>query len=132
MSQEATKVLKVQLEASQEVFQSLDGQSRICNWLYNHLLEKANKIKLTFIQTQDTALAKTLYTERGLRDLLPSLKKEFPFLKSVHSSPLKNAALRLSQTIQAHQKSKKGKRRGKQSRLATISLLASKLVFFVI
>ena len=39
------------------------------------------------------------------------MKEENPFLKVVHSSPLKNTALRLSQAIQAHQKSKKGKRR---------------------
>jgi putative transposase len=114
MSQETIKVLKLQVDTSQEVFRSLDGQSRICNWLYNHLLERANKLRLSFIQTQDEGLARTLYTERGLRDLLPSLKEEFPFLKSVHSSPLKNAALRLSQAIQAHQKSKKGKRKGKK------------------
>ena len=114
MSQEATKVIKLQLEASEEIFRSLDGQSKICNWLYNHLLEKANALSQEFIQTGNTELAKTLYTERGLRNLLPSLKEEFPFLKSVHSSPLKNAALRLSQAIQARQQSKKGKRRGKE------------------
>jgi len=114
MPQEAIKVIKVQLEASEEVFRSLDGQSKICNWLYNHLLEKANELKQQFIQTQDDEVAKILYTERGLRNLLPSLKNEFPFLKSVHSSPLKNASLRLSQAIQARQKSRKGKRRGKE------------------
>lgn len=114
MPQEATKVIKLQLTAQEEIFRSLDGQSRICNWLYNHLLEKANAFRQEFIQTGNTELVKTLYTERGLRDLLPSLKKELPFLKSVHSSPLKNSALRLSQAIQARQQSKKGKRRGKE------------------
>ena len=114
MQNEATKVIKLQLEAPKEVFRSIDGQSKICNWLYNHLLEKANKLKQEFIQTGNAELAKTLYTERGLRNLLPSLKEEYPFLKAVHSSPLKNAALRLSQTIQARQKSKKGKRVGKE------------------
>lgn len=112
--QEATKVIKLQIEASDEVFRALDGQSRICNWLYNHLLEKANTLRQEFIQTGNTELVKTLYTERGLRNLLPSLKEGLPFLKSVHSSPLKNTALRLSQAIQARQKSKKGKRRGKE------------------
>src|SRR5438105_4724626 len=101
MPQEATKVIKIQLEAPDDVFRSLDGQSKICNWLYNRLLEKANALRVEFIQTQNTELVKTLYTERGLRNLLPSLKEENPFLKSVHSSPLKNAALRLSQAIQA-------------------------------
>jgi putative transposase len=114
MQQEATKVIKLQLNAPKEIFRSTDGQSRICNWLYNHLLDKANRLRQEFIQTGKAELAKTLYTERGLRNLLPSLKKEFPFLKSVHSSPLKNTALRLSQAIQARQQSKKGKRRGKE------------------
>src|SRR4051794_38448395 len=114
MPQQATKVIKLQLEASEEVFRSLDGQSKICNWLYNCLLEKGNSLRQEFIQTRNVEIAKTLYTERGLRNLLPSLKQEHPFLKSVHSSPLKNAALRLSQAIQARQQSKKGKRRGKE------------------
>lgn len=114
MSQEATKVIKLQLEAPEENFRSMDGQSKICNWLYNCLLEKANALRQEFTQSGNTELARTLYTERGLRNLLPSFKEEFPFLKSVHSSPLKNAALRLSQSIQARQKSKKGKRKGKE------------------
>ncbi len=114
MSQEATKVIKLQLEAPEEIFRSIDGQSKICNWLYNRLLEKANALRQEFIQTGNSELAKTLYTERGLRNLLPSLKEEHSFLKSVHSSPLKNAALRLSQAIQARQQSRKGKRRGNE------------------
>lgn len=42
-------------------------------------------------------------------------KKEYPFLKSVHSSPLKNTALRISESIQAYQESRKGRRMGRQS-----------------
>jgi putative transposase len=114
MPLEATKVIKLQLDASEEFFRSLDGQSKICNWLYNRLLETANALRQEFIQSGNVELVKTLYTERGLRNLLPSFKEEHPFLKSVHSSPLKNAALRLSQAIQAHQQSKKGKRRGNE------------------
>jgi putative transposase len=106
------KSIKLPLEGTIQSFLSLDGQSKICNWLYNHLLEKANILKTSFIQSGDSKLAKTIYTERGLRDLIPSLKEENPFLRSVHSSPLKNAALRLSSSIQAHQKAKKGKRKG--------------------
>jgi len=109
---QATKAIKLTLEGDVQSFLSLDGQSRICNWLYNHLLETANDLKTTFIQSGDLTLAKTIYTERGLRDLIPSLKEEKPFLRSVHSSPLKNTALRLSNSIQAHQKAKKGKRKG--------------------
>ena len=107
-----SKVVRLLLEGPIEDFLSLDGQSRICNWLYNNLLEKANMLKSEFIETKNSDVAKTLYTERGLRNLLPAMKQELPFLKSVHSSPLKNTALRLSASIQAHQKSKKGKRKG--------------------
>src|SRR4029077_7413195 len=103
-NEELNKIIKLQMTADVEVFRSLDGQSRICNWLYNHLVEKANSLKQQFIQSGDQECARTLYTERGLRNLIPSLKEEHPFLKSVHSSPLKNTALRLSQSIQAHQK----------------------------
>lgn len=112
MAQEATKVIKLQITGDPANFRSLDGQSKICNWLYNHLLEKANNLKEQFKETGNVDIAKTLYTERGLRDQLPLLKKDAPFLQSVHSSPLKNAALRLSQAIQTHQKSRKGKRTG--------------------
>lgn len=106
---------KIALKLSKEEEMVLDGQSKILNWLYNHLLETANTLKTQYLQTQDPSLPKILYTKRGLRDLLPSLKEEFPFLKSVYSSPLKNAALRLSESIQAYQKSRQGKRNGKKT-----------------
>ena len=106
-------VVKLGLELDIEATSTLDGQSRICNWLYNHLLDKGQQLKQEFIQSGNPEAAKTLYTERGLRNLLPTIKAEHPFLKVVHSSPLKNTALRLSDAITAHQKSKKGKRKGK-------------------
>jgi putative transposase len=106
-------VLRLSLEVLPEDARELDGQSRICNWLYNHLLEKGQQLKQEFISGNPDA-SKTLYTERGLRNLLPKIKEGHPFLKVVHSSPLKNTALRLSEAIQVHQKSKKGKRRGKK------------------
>src|ERR1700733_10487512 len=107
-------VLKLRIEADPQTLSELDGQSRICNWLYNHLLEKSLELKREFIQSSDPETAKILYTKRGLRNELPKLKEEHPFLKVVHSSPLKNTALRLSEAIRVHQKSKKGKRKGKQ------------------
>jgi len=107
-------VLKLKVDADPQTISELDGQSRICNWLYNHLLEKSLEMKREFIQSGNPEASKTLYTKRGLRNTLPQLKKDHPFLKVVHSSPLKNTALRLSDSIQAHQKSKKGKRSGKQ------------------
>lgn len=109
---QAIKTIKLEMLADALTFRSLDGQSKICNWLYNHLLEKAQTLKTHFIQTGNQEAAKIVYTKRGLRNQLPLLKKELPFLKSVHSSPLKNVALRLSQAIGEHQKSKKGKRAG--------------------
>ena len=107
-------VLKLKLEGVNSALAELDGQSRICNWLYNHLLQKCHELKSEFIHSGSPEASKTLYTKRGLRNALPKLKQDHPFLKVVHSSPLKNTALRLSDAIQTHQKSKKGKRKGKQ------------------
>lgn len=105
--------LKLSLEPNEETAFTLDGQSRICNWLYNDLLERSVVLRKDFVTTGSPDSAISLYTKRGLRNLVPTLKKEHPFLKVVHSSPLKNVALRLSSSIQAHQKSKKGKRKGR-------------------
>jgi putative transposase len=105
----ATKSLKFELDGETKDFRSADGQSRICNWLYNCLGDIAKQKKADFVATGNSQVAKTVYSKRGLRNLLPALKKEHPFLKAVHSSPLKNTALRLSSAIQAHQKGKKRK-----------------------
>jgi len=70
-------------------------------------------LRTEFVNNQNAEVGKRLYTKRGLRNELPLLKKEFSFLKSVHSSPLKNAALRLSEAIGAYQNSRKGRRSGK-------------------
>ena len=110
---EVTKAIKLEMEGEESAFYSLDGQSKICNWSYNHLLEYANSKKKQAIETNNFEQAKVIYTERGLRNLIPTLKEEFAFLKSVYSSPLKNTALRLSSAIQDHQKGKKGKRKNK-------------------
>ena len=107
-----SSVLKLKIEAEAQAAKILDGQSRICNWLYNNLVQRAIDLRQQFCKTQNSETAKTLYTKRGLRNLLPQMKAEHPFLKVVHSSPLKNTALRLSQAIQAHQKSRKGERSG--------------------
>lgn len=112
---ELTSIVKIRLQLTDKDQEVLDGQSKICNWLYNQLLAKANTMRQSFLETQDPEIAKILYTERGLRNLIPEMKKEKPFLKVVHSSPLKNAALRTSASIQAYQKSRKGKRRGNKT-----------------
>lgn len=107
-------VLKLRVEADLSTLKELDGQSRICNWLYNQLLAKSLELKREFIHSGSSEASKTLYTKRGLRNALPMLKEDHPFLKVVHSSPLKNTALRLSEAIRVHQKSKKGQRKGKK------------------
>jgi putative transposase len=84
--------LKMRLEVDQQTTAILDGQSRIANWLYNHLLEEANALRQRFRQTQDPAVARVLYSQRGLRNRIPELKQEHPFLRTVHSSVLKNVA----------------------------------------
>lgn len=103
--------LKIALEVDEETERILDGQSKILNWLYNHLLEKANKMRTCYIEKPSEEVARILYTERGLRDLVPEIKLEFAFLKGVYSSPLKNAALRLSLAIKSYQDGKKGRRK---------------------
>jgi putative transposase len=112
---EQTAVVKIPLLVSREAEEILDGHSRICNWLYNYLLEHANQLREQFRETQDPEISKTLYTERGLRDLIPALKKKKPFLRAVYSSLLKNAALRVSSAIQAYQQTRKGRRKGKNT-----------------
>ena len=107
------KTIKIELVVSEHSEHMLDGQSGICNWLYNQLLDHALVSKHRFSETGDFESIKIVYTKRGLRDCIPSLKEIHPFLRSVHSSPLKNVGLRLSSSIQAHQKSKKGQRKGK-------------------
>jgi putative transposase len=112
---EQTTVVKIPLSVPLEAEEILDGQSRVCNWLYNKLLDQANTLRQEYCQTQNPETSKILYTERGLRNQIPLLKNENHFLKVVHSSPLKNTALRLSSAIQTYQKSRKGKRKGKET-----------------
>jgi putative transposase len=102
--------VKIALEVTEGQAALLDSQSKMTNWLYNHLLEIANGLQQQYRQSQDKQVGKTLYTERGLRDLLPSLKVQYPFLKAVYSSVLKNAALRLSKAIRDYQDGKLGRR----------------------
>ncbi|OON90596.1 MAG: hypothetical protein ATN32_03570 [Candidatus Epulonipiscium fishelsonii] len=67
----------------------LDNQSKICNWLYNHLLEICIKDYLH----NDNSLK--LLDGRNLRNYATNLKKEYPFLKTVYSAPLKECAYRI-------------------------------------
>src|SRR5437667_143740 len=98
--------VKIPLMVTEQQAAILEGQSKIANWLYNKLLERANDLRKQYRETQDKEVGKTLYTERGLRDLVPALKVQHPFLKVVYSSVLKNAALRLSKAIRDYQDGK--------------------------
>jgi len=108
--------LKIKLEVDSRTAAVLDSQSKICNWLYNHLLERAHELRARFVVSdgQDSEAALAVYSRRGLRNLIPGLKRERPFLKAVYSSPLKNAALRLSRAIHEYQKSRRGERKGQE------------------
>jgi putative transposase len=106
------QAVKIKLSLSAEDQRSLDGQSKILNWADNQLLSRA-KAKLESLNdssSDKTQTLKLIYSKRGLRDLIPMMKEEHPFLKTVHSSPLKNAALRLSEAIAASS-AKRNKRR---------------------
>lgn len=85
---------KIEVCFSKEDVLILDGQSCICNWLYNHLLE------MTIEDYKNNNNELKLLSDRNLRDQVPVLKHEYIFLNSVHSSPLKNAALRLKETYE--------------------------------
>jgi putative transposase len=102
--------VKIALHVNEEQKAILDGQSKIANWLYNQLLERANDLRQQYRQTQDQEVGRILYTQRGLRNLIPELKMRHPFLKAVYSSVLKNAALRLSKAIRDYQDGKHGRR----------------------
>jgi putative transposase len=67
----------------------LDGQSKICNWLYNQLLDLCIK------DYKENNNSNKYLSGRNLRDQVPKFKTNKPFLETVHSSPLKNAAIRL-------------------------------------
>ncbi len=58
---EMTAVLKLTLEVDVATAITLDGQSRICNWLYNKLLTTAHKFREEYKQTQDPLFASVVY-----------------------------------------------------------------------
>src|SRR5262245_29123801 len=108
--------VKIPLLVGEREAAVLDSQSRIANWLYNQLLERDNRLRQQYREPEDhqrrDQIGLTLYTERGLRNLIPQLKAQHPFVKAVYSSVLKNAALRLSKAIRDYQASRHGRRKG--------------------
>lgn len=107
---QSVRNLKMRLEVDKHTAAVLDGQSRIANWLYNHLLEEANELRRRYRETQDPEVAKVLYSKYGLRNRIPALKQKYPFLRTVYSSVLKNTALQLTRAIQDYQKGRRGER----------------------
>jgi putative transposase len=71
----------------------LDGQSKICNWLYNQLLD------LSIKDYKENNNDNKYLTGRNLRDQVPKFKVDSTFLETVHSSPLKNSAIRLKESF---------------------------------
>ena len=81
------KKVEILFEKEDELI--LDGQSKICNWLYNKLLDIFKKDYELY------GKASTITYGNNIRDMVPALKYDFPFLCSVHSSPTKNVGRRL-------------------------------------
>jgi hypothetical protein len=50
------------------VVRIIEGQMKICKWLYNQLVQKANELRDRYVQAQDAEAGKTLYGTRGLRN----------------------------------------------------------------
>lgn len=80
---------KIRLIVTEEQSRILDGQSKICNWLYNNLLQQVND------DYENNNSERKLLTGRNLRDQVPTMKDKYPFIKSVYSVPVKNTAMRL-------------------------------------
>ena len=109
---------KIQIQFTKEVQLVLDGQSKICNWLYNHLLEMVNQ---AYKESPEQTI---LLKGRNLRNQVPILKKANLFLNTVYSSPLKNVAFRLKQAFDDFFKSKgeKGHPKFKSNKVRWFSL----------
>lgn len=116
-----TYARKVRIAADAEVLGYLDGQSKLCNWLWNRL-KQAVESDLWLLrhgygygvmtEELEAELLASIYSEIGLRNRVPGIKAAHPFLRLAHSSPLKNVALKMAKAIAAHRQSKAGKRPG--------------------
>lgn len=91
---------KTEVFFSKEDGYILDGQSKICNWLYNQLLAACQK------DYKENNNALKLLSGRNLRNYGVSLKEEHPFLNTVFSSVLKEPSTRL---LNAYNRFLKGK-----------------------
>ena len=93
---------KIKVSFVKEAELILDGQSKICNWLYNQLLDACQK------DYRENHQALNLLKDRNLRNYGVSLKAKHPFLNTVFSSPLKEPAERLKKAYEGFFKNGRG------------------------
>ena len=75
----------------------LDGQSKILNWLYNYLIDLTAKQYEIYLQ--DSTQYPLVYQKYGLRNYVVNvMKKEYPFLNTVYSKPIKECVVKLPLT----------------------------------
>ncbi len=97
-----TYAKKIEVQFKEEDAYILDGQSKICNWFYNQLLDACiNDYKYN-------NNAKKLLNGRNLRNYGTSLKEEHPFLNTVFSSVLKEPSARIKKAYDKFFKEKAG------------------------
>lgn len=82
---------KIEIVFDEKDTNILDGQSKICNWLYNQLLQVT-------IEDYKNGNQNKLLSGRNLRDFATKMKESNKFLYTVHSSPIKNTAVRLKES----------------------------------
>ncbi len=109
---QVTCVVKLAMKVEPSIVACLDDQSRKANRLYNTLIERGYKALDAYRETGNKKEARIIFNKYGLRNLVPNIKEEYPFLKSVHSSPLKNTALRAEKSFKDLFDSKRGLRKG--------------------
>ena len=69
---------KIEVDFKKEDIFILDGQSKICNWFYNQLLDACRN------DYKYNGAAKKLLSGRNLRNYGTTLKEEYPFLNTVN------------------------------------------------
>lgn len=92
----STYTQKVETIFSPEDAQTLDNQSKICNWLYNRLLETVEK------DYKENNNANHYLSGYNLRNHIQELKETHPFLRTVHSTVIKEPAYRLKRAYEKH------------------------------
>lgn len=80
---------KIEIEFEEKDIHILDGQSKICNWFYNQLLDACIK------DYKNNNNSLKLLDGRNLRNYGTALKDEYKFLNTVFSSVLKEPSSRI-------------------------------------